>query len=321
MSNQRVLVTGANGFVGKKLCVYLSENGFTVRGVLRRKDQVDSHSSGIDYRVVGEINQNTEWTDTLNDVDCVVHLAARVHVLKETSGDSLFEFRNTNVAGTKRLAEVSALNGVKRFIYISSVGVHGNKTLHHSFTEQDSPLPYDPYTLSKWEAEQVLQEIAKKSGMEVIVLRPPLIYGPNAPGNFGRLMAIIGKGIPLPLKSVGNLRSFIYLDNFVDAIVTCIKHSALSYQTVLVSDGQDISTPDLVKMIAHAMGKKVKLIPFPVIALKALGKLTGKSLEVERLIGSLQIDSSKIRNCLDWKPPYTIEQGISETTKWYLQQF
>lgn len=313
-----VLVTGANGFIGRALCSKILLKGWQVRGTIR---DVVSLPEGVDAINIKSIGIDTNWASALKGVDVVVHLAARVHVLKETTDNPLYEFRKINVAGTKRLVEEAALNGVKRFIYISSIGVNSNKTLNNPFTEKDLPSPYDPYTISKWEAEQALQKIAKDSGMEIVILRPPLIYGPNAPGNFGRLMKIIGKDIPLPLSSIKNLRSFIYLGNFIDVIIKCIKHPSAAYQTFLVSDDQDISTPHLIRMIANAMGKKPRLLPCPPFLLKALGKITGKGMEVERLIGYMQIDSSKIRNVLGWKPPFTLEEGIAETVKWYLKRF
>lgn len=278
-----------------------------------------SQGKGKQHNIVtvGDIGPKTDWTEALEGLYAVVHLAARVHVMRETAADSLSEFRRVNVEGTARLGRMAASAGVKRMIYISSIGVNGKSTQGHPFTEEDAPNPYDPYTISKWEAEQALRQASKDTGLEIVILRPPLVYGPCAPGNFGRLMGLVQTGLPLPLGSVKNIRSFIYISNLVDAIVTCVSHPRAANETFLVSDGQDISTPEFIRMIAFAMGNKPRLLPFPPALLKVLGKFVGKSEEIERLIGSLFVDNSKIRNLLNWKPPFTTEEGIEETVKWY----
>ena len=317
----KVLVTGATSFIGKMLCHRLVEKGYLVAGTVRSPEKLTFLPKEIEFSMVDEIGLYTNWAKTLNEVDTIIHLAARVHVMHETSSDSLNEYRRVNTEGTKRLADMAATVGVRRIIYLSTIKVNGEKIGSHPFTEEDPVSPDDPYAISKWEAEQILKHIADETGLEVAILRPPLVYGPNVKANFLKLLEWINKGIPLPLRSVNNTRSLIYLDNLVDAIVKCIQHPAASGEIFLVSDNHDISTPDLIRMIANTMGKKPKLIPVPLFALKTLGKFTGKSMEVERLTGSLQIDSSKIRKVLGWKPPFTLEEGIAETVKWYLKRF
>jgi len=309
-----VLVTGANGFVGRALCSILLLNGEQVRGTVR---EVNSLPEGVAAVKIKSLCIDTDWNSALKGVDVVVHLAARVHVMEEKDADPLGAFREVNVAGTERLARMSAVAGVRRFIFLSSIGVNGSVTHQLPFSEKDDPHPHNHYSLSKLEAEQVLHRIASESGMELVVIRSPLVYGPGNPGNILRLLTLADKGWPLPLASVNNSRSLIYLGNLVDAIMTCITHPDAAGETFLVSDGQDISTSDLLRLLASAMGKKPRLIPFPVTLLKVIGRLLGKSDEIERLTGSLLIDSSNIRSVLGWKPPFSMEVGIRETIKWY----
>jgi nucleoside-diphosphate-sugar epimerase len=208
---------------------------------------------------------------------------------------------------------MAAKSGIRRFIFISSIGVNGEFNFRRSFTEKDEVHPANSYAISKWEAEQVLHEISRSCGMEVVILRPPMVYGPDAPGNFARLMCLIKVGIPLPLGNISNLRSFIYISNLVDAITVCFQHPKAAGETFLVSDGEDVSTPDLIKMIASSMNKKPVLFSLHSGILKALCKIVGKGEELEKLTGTLVVDSSKIRNLLGWKPPFTLKEGIRET--------
>ena len=314
----KVLVTGTTGFVGAALVSRLVDSGrFGVRTALRRES--GELLVGVEQIVVGDLTPNTDWQQALVGVDAVVHLAARVHVMNDTASDPLSAFRQVNVAGTERLARIAATKGVKRFVYISSVKVNG-ESCEKPFTEQSIPAPEDPYGVSKWETEQILHRVAEETGLEVVILRPPLVYGPGVKANFLSLFKIVDRGIPLPLAGINNQRSLIYLENLVDAIIKCIEHPNAANQTFLLSDGQDVSTPELIRMIASAMGKKPRLAPCPPVVLKFLGKLTGKSLEVKRLIGSLQIDNSKIKKVLNWQRPFTMEEGIAETVKWYLKR-
>jgi len=312
MVEKKVLVTGANGFIGRNLCTFLKEKGCFVRCVVRNNLR---DVSGVDeYIQVGDINELTDWQQALFGVDTIIHLAARVHIMNDPAVNPMEAFRKVNVLGTERLARMAVKAGVKRFIFLSSIGVNGEFTEKGSFTEDDIPNPVGAYVVSKWEAEQSLQKVTENR-MKVVILRAPLVYGSDAPGNFGRLMHLIKAHMPLPFGRIKNLRSFIYLGNLVDAIFTCIQHPKAAGETFLVSDGQDVSTPDLIKMIACAMNKKVVLFSLHPSILKALCRILGKSEEFEKFTVTLLVDSSKIKNLLGWKPPFTLEEGIRETVR------
>lgn len=311
----KLLITGANGFVGQALCKRMMADGWQVRGTIRSMEQAASLSAGVEVVQIDSIGGDTDWSDALAGVDAVVHLAARVHVMNEESSDSLAEFREVNVAGTERLARMAATNGVKRFVFISSVKVNGEGAL--TPYSEDAAAPEDHYGVSKWEAEQVLHRIAEETGQEVVILRPPLVYGPGVKANFLSLFKIVDRGVPLPLASIDNGRSFIYLGNLVDAIITCINHPKASGRTYLISDGEDVSTPELIRRLGAALGRPARLFPFPPTLMRFAGKLIGKSAAVERLLGSLTVDSSMIGRELDWKPPYTMQEGLRETAEWF----
>ncbi len=310
---QKVLVTGANGFIGRNLCTFLKEKGYCVRAAVRNNV---CNVSGVDENIqVGDINESTDWQQALAGVDTVIHLAARVHIMNDSVTNLVEEFRKVNVLGTERLARMAVKAGVERFIFISSIKVNGECS-QAPYTEKDIPAPQDAYGISKREAEDLLTRIAVETGLQTVILRLPLIYGPGVKANFKNLIKIAGAGLPLPLKGINNRRSFLYLGNLVDAISVCITHSLAVGETFLVSDCADVSTPDLIKMIACEMNKKVVLFSFHSGILKALCKIVGKAEELEKLTGSLLVDSSKIRNLLGWKPPFTINEGIKETVKY-----
>jgi len=250
----------------------------------------------------------------------VTHLAARVHIMNDTVTDPLTEFRKVNVDGTLKLARDAAVAGVRRFVYISSIKVNGEES-SESYTPDSPASPSDPYGISKWEAEVGLHKIASETGLEVVVVRPTLVYGPGVKANFLNMMKIICKSIPLPFASIRNRRSLIYVGNLVDALAVCATHPDAAGKTYMVSDGEDVSTPDLIRRTASALGVPVRLLPFPVSLMKLLGKLTGKGGVVNRLTGSLTVDSSKIRRELGWVPPFTMEEGLLETAAWYKKQF
>lgn len=306
--SHKVLVTGATGFVGQALCTLAVHHGLTVKAALRKPGVV---SDSIEAVVVGEINEATDWSNALRDVDIVIHLAARVHILQERVGNYFEEFRKVNVAGTEHLARVAAASGVKRFVYVSSIGVNGAQTAPGMlFSEADKPSPHNAYAFSKWEAEQGLLRIADETRLEVAIIRPPLVYGFGAPGNFGALMRAVQRGWPLPLGAVHNRRSLVALDNLVDFILICAIHPQAANQTFLVSDGKDFSTTELVRGMAQAAGLTPRLLPAPVWALQAGASLLGKGDAMRRLCGDLQVDISKARSLLCWMPPVSVEDGL-----------
>lgn len=306
-----VLVTGASGFVGRVLCDALAASGRTVRKAAR------AAASDTDAVAVGEIGPATDWRAALEGVGAVVHLAARTHVLRETAPNPLAAYLRVNAEGTERLARSAAANGVRRLVFLSSVKVSGEGTGERPYTEDDPPRPEDAYGVSKREAEQVLARVASDTGLETVVLRPPLVYGPGVKANFLRLMRFVARGFPLPLGAVVNRRSLIYAGNLAHAIVTALDAPAAAGRTYLVSDGEDVSTPELVRRLAQALGVKPRLLPVPLAALRLAAAVSGKRAELARLTGSLQVDSSRIRRELAWRPPYTLSQGLDQTARWY----
>lgn len=303
-----VLVTGAQGFVGLPLSTALVDLGYQVRGTVRDAFQANDSQETL---VVGDINGDTVWTEALVDVSVVIHLAARVHVMNETVVDALSAYRKVNVEGTLNLAKQAVQAGVKRFIFISSTKVNGEGTvLGHPYNEEQALAPLDAYGLSKYEAELALQQIAKDTGLEVVIIRPTLIYGPGVKANFKTMMRCIDLRIPLPLGSVHNQRSLLALDNLIDLIRLCITHPSAANQTFLASDGVDLSTPELLTAMAVALGKPARLIKLPENLLLMGAKLLGKQAMAQRLCGSLQVDSSKARKLLGWQPPVSVQEAL-----------
>ncbi|MBG6074699.1 SDR family oxidoreductase [Polaromonas sp. CG_9.11] len=307
-----VLVTGAGGFVGRALCADLVSRGAAVRGTGRSVRKV---SAVVETAVVKSIDENTHWRGVLAGCDAVVHLAARVHVVQEAAAHPLAEFRRVNTQGTLNLARQAAAAGVRRFVFISSIGVNGAETFQQPYAALDRASPHSPYAVSKYEAELSLREISLQTGLEVVIIRPPLVYGPSAPGNFGSLMRWLQLGIPLPLGAIRNQRSLVALDNLVDLIVTCITHPAAANQTFLVSDGEDVSTTELLRRMGQAMGCPARLLPVPTGVLKAAAALLGKRDLAQRLCGSLQVDIQKTRQLLGWNPPLTLDQGLKKAAQ------
>lgn len=305
------LVTGGTGFIGAALLQALHAAGWRVRATARTVPE--RSALPVDWREVDDIGPDTAWDGLLDGVDCVVHLAARVHVLNETSREPSAAFRRTNVMGTARLAKACAEAGVRRFVYLSSVGVHGARSFVRPLSESSPLVPHDDYSRSKLEAEQVLAEIGRSTPLEVVILRPPLVYGPGAPGNFARLIRLVRSGWPLPLAGIDNRRSLLYLGNLVDAILLCMHHPTVAGQTFLLDDGQPVSTPELIRAVARAMDRPARLLGVPVGVLEFAGALLGKRAVVKRLTGSLWVDSSAIRSRLGWTPPYTLRQGLDAT--------
>jgi len=301
--------------VGNALSKRLIADGWAVTGAIRRGGTFKS-VEGVSLLEIGDIDNNTDWKMALKGIDAVVHAAARVHVLKDTVADPLEAYRSVNVNGTMNLAHQAAAAGVRRFIFLSSIKVNGEEN-SVEYRETDKPAPLDSYGISKMEAENKLRKTAPEMGMEVVILRPPLIYGPGVRANFLKLLKAVDRGLPLPLASINNRRSMIYVENLVDAIALCLRHPKAADQTFLLSDGENLSTPDLIHRIATALGKKKRLIPLTPIILDILARVVGKGQMASRLTGSLTLDDSKIRRELGWNPPFTIGHGIAKTVSWY----
>jgi nucleoside-diphosphate-sugar epimerase len=304
-----VLVTGANGFVGEHLCRYMLNNGYRVKAALRH---IMPNWQLCDQVAVGDIDNATDWSRALAGMDIVVHLAARVHVMQESEADPLTAFRRVNVEGSIALARQAAQSGVKRLIYLSSVKVNGEQTYGEPFKADDEPGPEDAYGISKWEAEQALREVSEQTGLELVILRPVLVYGAGVKGNLERLMALIKRELPLPLAGVSNRRSLLSIQNLLDFTRCCIEHPHAPGEVFLVSDGEDLSTPDLIRKMAQAMDCRARLFPVPVSLLRLGGWLTGRSPVIARLTEDLQVDIAKNRSQLGWTPVMSMERALRE---------
>lgn len=311
----KVFVTGAGGFVGKAVCDSLVGSHIVLGGVRN----ANVHSLPAWESVVCQLTPNWDWSEVLRGVSTVVHCAARVHMLKELASDPLRAYREVNLNGTLNLARQSAKAGVRRLVFVSSIKVNGEATKPgQAFRSQDVPMPLDPYGISKLEAEQGLREIELKTGLEVVIVRPTLVYGPNVRANFLRLLTLVSRGMPLPFGLVENRRSMVALDNLVNLLTTCITHPKAAGQTFMVSDGNDLSTPDLITLLAELMGCKARLLPVPPGILRLLGVVTRRRHDVERLLGSLQVNIDHTCTTLGWRPPINVETGLLKTVDWYL---
>lgn len=316
-----VLVTGANGFIGRALCARIVRDGLACRGAVRELSPRADLPAGIDVVPVGSIGPATDWSQALSNVDVVVHLAARAHVLRETAADPLAEYRRVNTEGTRTLARLAAEKGVRRFVFVSSIGVNGDRTGERPFREDDPPCPTRPYAVSKWEAEQAVQDLSARTGMETVILRPPLVYGPGVKGNMRTLMMYVDRGWPLPLAGVRNRRSLIGLGNLVDALMLCAGRREGAGRTFLVSDGEDLSTADLICRIARAAGKKDRLFAVPDLLFRGIAHLAPFwRTRLDQVLGSLEIDSSRFKTVMNWTPPYSINEGILSMAEVYLRE-
>ncbi|RRS06901.1 SDR family oxidoreductase [Pseudoalteromonas sp. J010] len=304
-----VLITGATGFIGKNLTKIISDS-YSLRLLSRSGMQGENHYNA-------DIVEDTDYLNLLNSVEVVVHCAARVHIMDDFAKDPLNEFRAVNTEGTFNLAKQSAQVGVKRFIFISSIKVNGESTTStRPFTAHEMPAPEDPYGISKAEAEEKLLELGKQTGMEVVIIRPPLVYGEGVKANFASLMRLVGKGLPLPFRAIkNNKRSLVSVYNLVDLIKVCIEHPKAANQIFLVSDDKDISTAELVSLMARVQNKPNLSFPVPLWCFNLVGRLFGKQEVVDRLTGSLQIDITHTKSTLNWKPPYSIEHGFKLSAK------
>ena len=303
-ATQRLLVTGASGFIGQQLVPELRQRGFSVRAAVRRA------AGGGEEISVGQIDANTDWSAALRDVDCVIHLAGRAHVLDDSESDALNAYRTINADGTRALADAAARAGVRRFIFISSIKVNGESTTDKPFLPDDEPLPSDPYGISKLEAEQSLWTISQRTGMEICVIRPPLVYGPRVRGNFQRLVKLIETGLPLPFGAVRNRRSFVSIYNLCDLIIRCIDAEAARGKVFLVSDGNDMSVGELIREIAGAIDRPARLIGVPPALLRFVFSAIFRRREYDRLCGSLQVDIEETCQLLDWRPPMSVPDSL-----------
>lgn len=303
----KILVTGATGFVGKQLIPTCMQQGYDIAPVYRQ----ETYESGA---VVMDIAPDSNWIPYLEGIDAIIHCAGRAHVMNEHAVDPMAEYRKVNTEGTLNLARQAAQAGVKRFIFISSIKVNGESTAPgQPFTTEVKQPPQDPYAISKYEAEQGLRALAEHTAMEIVIIRPPLVYGPGVKANFASLVNIVAKGLPLPLGAIHNRRSMVYVGNLIDLIINCLSNPKAANKTFLASDDDDLSTTELLQGLALAMKKPSRLLPLPSSWLMTMTKLLGKPAIGERLCGNLQLDISDTKSCLGWTPPYSVAEGLKLT--------
>lgn len=308
------LVTGANGFIGRAVCGEMIKKGWRVKGAIRERGKTGQLPEGVFPVRIGQIGSQTQWKVALEDIDTIVHLAAMVHT---TDSDPLM-FEEVNTKGTINLMRSAASAGVRRFVFISTVKVNGEGK-ESAYREIDKVQPQDAYAESKWKAEVALNNYVSQTEMEIVVLRPPLVYGPDVKANFFRLLQAVDRGIPLPFGKVNNHRSFIYIENLVDAIIQCCRHPEASGKTFFLSDDQDVSTKDLILRIAGAFGKKARLFPVPIGVISFSGRIARRQDLFDRLFSSFFVDISKFKDTLEWKPPFSMDKGLEQTVEWYLK--
>jgi nucleoside-diphosphate-sugar epimerase len=322
MSN--ILITGATGFIGKSICKKLRNKNEYPHHMLTgttRSRQLNSGPEHVPLYYVPEIGSETDWSQAISGANIIIHLAARVHVMQDNSTNPLKDFRNINTEGTINLARQAAASGVQRFIFISTIKVMGEISPEIGLVESDPTNPQDPYSISKLEAEKELIKIAAASGMELVILRPPLVYGPGVKGNFARLYAAILKDKILPLGKIKNKRSLIYVENLASAVALVTNYPNIGVQTFFVSDEEPLSTPDLIRKIAESLGKRPRLINLPLVLLHLIGFITGKSNIINRLTNSLSVNTAEISTQLNWQPPFSTEEGLARTKEWFSLNF
>jgi UDP-N-acetyl-alpha-D-quinovosamine dehydrogenase len=323
--NERVLVTGADGFVGRYVCRKLIESGYSLRAGVRTVESIADLLRAVpglsDSYLLGDLGANPELRTPLAGVSAVVHLAARVHIMRESSADPLQEFRRVNVAGTKSLACAAAEAGVRRFIFVSTIKVNGDSTYGEPFRVDMTAAPQDAYSISKWEAEEALRLVAAESGLEVVIVRPPLVYGPGVRGNFLRLMSLVDRALPLPWPTRENCRSMIGAENLADFLVRCVDHPKAAGQTFLVKDSEDVSTRELIARLALLLARPVRLVPVPESLIRLAANLTMKKEAAGRILDSLVIDSDCAQQLLKWVPPMTLNEGLAATAQWYRETY
>lgn len=319
----KVLVTGANGFVGSVLCRRLLQGGYITRAGLRTPELWPALRSAVpglsEFAVLGDLGAGPSLNGALQNVTVVVHLAARVHIMHDSAVDPLDTYKRVNVDGTVALAYAAGKQGVQRMVFVSTAKVNGESTSGKRFTEGDLPNPRDPYARSKWEAEEMLHSVVAETGLEVVIVRPPLVYGPGVRANFLRLMRLVARGVPLPLPDNNNRRSLIGVENLADCLVRCVSHPGAANQTFMVSDGEDVSTRELVARLATPLGRPARFLPIPETVLRLAARLAQREAILNRLCGSLELDSGKIQRMLEWKPPVTLDNGLEATARWYVE--
>lgn len=319
---KNVFVTGADGFVGQALCLSLAQKGLLVRGQIFAATDHDfgarAAKAGIELIPTGDLRGFDQWSKLFTKAEVVIHLAAKVHDMSKDQQLKLAEYRAINAGLTEQVARQAVKAGIKKMVFVSTIKVNGESTNEvGAFRETDVPNPQDAYAISKFEAEEILRKIGRETGLMTVILRLPLVYGPGVKANFLRLVKLVDKRIPLPFKKIRNKRSLIYLGNLVDALRLCVSNEQTANQTFLVSDGVDLSTPELITMIAQALNKRARLVAFPVNVLDGLARLIGWAQEMDRLSGSLTVDIGKIKSTLGWQPPFSVEHAIKETVNWY----
>jgi nucleoside-diphosphate-sugar epimerase len=315
----RILITGANGFVGRQLCRTLRQNGFAVKAAIRQNPTAPAED--LPYVSVGDIGPDTDWTEALQGVNLVVHLAGRAHVRRESLSNSMAAYERVNTWGTIRLAQMAAAAKVERFVFLSTVKVNGEETPAQPFLETDGPGPRDAYAVSKWQAEEGLLRLHQQDKLPVVIIRPPLVYGPGVRANFLQLIRWVDYGLPLPLGSIKNKRSLVGLRNLADFIRLCLQHPSAPGEIFLVSDQEDLSTPDLIRRIGGFLGRSACLIPFPYRCLLLMAHMVGKKDALDKLCNSLQVNVEKARKVLQWKPAFSVNEELKQTIKWYKNEY
>ncbi len=307
---RRVLVTGASGFVGRAVVAHFLAQGWAVRASSRSPGL--AWPAGVEASPIGDTLDAQAWRASVADVDSVVHCAARVHVLREQAADPLSDFRRANVQATQALAQAALGAGVRRFVFVSSVGVNGAQTGRRPFRADDPPAPHSPYAQSKLEAERALHALTQGQTLQAVVVRPPLVYGPGAPGNFARMLGALRRGLPLPLGAIANRRSLVAIDNLTSLLHACATHPQAAGHTFMVSDGEDLSTTQLLQRLGQALGRPARLIPVPATMLRAAAAMLGRSDLARQLTGSLQVDISATQQVLGWSPPQSLDAALRQ---------
>jgi UDP-4-keto-D-QuiNAc 4-reductase len=315
----RILVTGANGFVGRQLCRSLSQKGFLVTAAVRQTAIAPAEE--VRYISMGDIGPNTDWTEALRGVHLVVHLAGRAHIRRDSSANPMAEYERVNTSGTIRLAQMAGAANVRRFLFLSSVKVNGEETHDQPFAETDRPAPLDFYAVSKWQAEEGLLRLHRQGELSVVIIRPPLVYGPGVKANFLQLIRLVDCGFPLPLGKIQNKRSLVGLRNLAEFILVCLQNPSAAGEIFLVSDQEDLSTADLVQRIGGFLGRTTYLLPIPYQFLSIIARITGKEDALKKLCHSLQVNVEKSHKVLHWRPPFSVNEELEQTIKWYKSNY